>query len=136
MWENLISFIIGAAVPVGIYYLNKTEKRKKFELQRKDKYKLVAVEKRLETHQEAFYHWGQLKSIVHSENTEERDEILSKAIDFWYSKNLYLEKATRENFSKVVFLVRNYKELLEMWREQEPGEDKEKFSNDIKKKLG
>lgn len=51
MWDILLALIIGAAIPIITQYVQSKEKQKYFDLERKEKLKLVAIEKRLEAHQ-------------------------------------------------------------------------------------
>ena len=125
MWNYIITFLIGAAVPVFISWLQRRDERKKFKLERKDKYKLVAIEKRLEAHQQAFYKSNKLRLVIHESNWKKKNDVLSDAWEFWNSNCLYLEKGTRENFYKIISLVSDYHDYLENWKLSKPGPDKE-----------
>ncbi len=84
MWDNIVLVLVGAAIPIFINWLQRKEGRKKFDLQRKDKYKLVAIEKRLEAHQQAFFHWNKLATIIHENDSYIRQSILESARDFYF----------------------------------------------------
>ncbi len=94
-------------------------------------YKFVAIERRLEAHQHAIKHWSELISIIHQKNSELRSKVINGATNFWYENCLYLEKETRENFYKVIFLVSNYEIYLEAWKFAAQGPEKEKAHKDL-----
>lgn len=120
-----------AAVPIFINWLQRRDERKQFDLQRKDKYKLVAVEKRLEVHQQAFNQWCKLKDVIHGNDVEKRGGVINNASDFYCNNCLYLEKRSREEFRIVIHLVSNYPIFLENWKHKERGPDKEKAHKDL-----
>lgn len=126
MWDYIIPILIGAAIPLITIWIQSKEERKYFELERKEKFKLVAIEKRIETHQQALKHWDELKSVIHTSDDDQRKgEVLKASRDFWYSNCLYLEKQTRTKFQDAYWIVSNYKMWLEMRREMETGKEKE-----------
>lgn len=79
---------------------------------RKDKFRLVAIEKRLQTHQEAFSWWYKLIWAIHSPS-DDRIPVISEARNFWLNNCLYLEKNTRKEFDIVIKLVDGYSDKLE-----------------------
>lgn len=126
MWDYILAGLIGAAIPLITLWLQSKEKRKYFELERKEKLKLVAIDKRLEAHQLAFKQWFDLKSVIHSPDGDpHKIEVLNSARDFWCSNSLYLEKQTRAKFQEAFGIVSNYKMWLDLWRGMEPGKEKE-----------
>lgn len=131
MWEYFLVFLSGVAVPILINLFQVHLDRKKFDLQRKDKYKLVAVERRLEVHQQAFNHWCKLRKVIHEQDVNKRNNAIKEAEDFFCNNCLYLEKNTREEFRNVISLVANYPILLENWKHQDAGPDKEEAHKDM-----
>ena len=127
----IIAFIVGAAVPIFINWLERREKRKQFELERKDKYKLVAVEKRLEAHQQAFYHWEKLIEIIHEPDIEKRNIVLLEARKFFFENNLYLEKKTRNEFYVTINRVSNYPNMINIWKNSKDGPAKIKAHEEL-----
>jgi hypothetical protein len=79
---------------------------------RKDKFRLVAIEKRLQTHQEAFAWWYKLIWVIHSPS-DERIPVISEVRNFWINNCLYLEKNTRKEFDIVINLVNGYSDKLQ-----------------------
>lgn len=129
IWGYIVAFIVGAAVPIFINWLERKDKRKYFELERKEKLKMVAIDKRLEAHQQALKLWYDLKSVIHSPDGDpHKIEVLNSARDFWYSNSLYLEKQTRAKFQEAFGIVSNYKMWLEMRHEMHPGKEKDKHT--------
>lgn len=72
MWEYVLAIFIGAAIPLITIWLQSKEKRKYFEFERKEKMKMVAIEKRLEAHQMAIKLWYDLKSVIHAEDLDDK----------------------------------------------------------------
>ena len=126
MWDIIIALVIGAAIPIITQYFQSKEKEKYFELERKEKFKLVAIEKRIEAHQIALKQWYDLKSVIHSsDNDPHKMEVLKSAKDFWYSHSLYLEKQNRTKLQDAFWIVSNYRLWLEMRREMDTQQEKE-----------
>ena len=125
MWDYILAVLIGAAIPLITLWFQSKEKRKYFELERKEKFKLVAIEKRLEAHQQAIKQWEILQSVIHKPDEEEKSIIISGVRDFWLNSCLYLEKETREKLNEAIWIVSSYKMWLEMYKEMEPGKEKE-----------
>ncbi len=84
---------------------------------RKDKYRLIAIEKRLEAHQRAFILWFELLNVIHKpDGTTEKTDVINRANDFWVNNALYLEKNTRHDFREAANIVAFYKQDLEFAR--------------------
>ena len=96
-----------------------------FKLERKDKFRMVAIEKRLATHQEAFKLWDKLLHVIHL-NDEEKIKTLNDAREFWFNNSLYLEKETRKRFLEAIGIVEFYKDKLEIYREEKDKKLKKK----------
>ena len=117
MWDIIIALVIGAAIPIITQYVQSKEKEKYFDLERKEKLKLVAIEKRLEAHQQALQHWYNLKTVIHAKDDDSKKiEVLNSARNFWFSNSLYLEKQTRAKLQDAFWIVSNYRLWLEMRR--------------------
>lgn len=107
MWESVLLVLAGGAIPTFNSWLKRRDDRKKLELERKDKYKLVAVEKRLEAHQQAIIEWDIITKYLFDE-TDEKYKAIARARNFWLSNCLYLEKNTRNEFDIIIRSVDNY----------------------------
>ena len=63
---------------------------------------MVAIEKRLETHQQALAYWYKMIQHIHKTNSLEKIKILTEAHEFWYNNSLFMEKETRRRFSYAI----------------------------------
>jgi len=113
---TLLGVVIGAVITLVI-----------FRIDRKDKFRFAAIERRLEAHQEAFKFWYELLSVIHKpgENKVKQD-VLNEAYDFWENNALFLEKRTRKNFREAINIVSFYHGDLIYEREATEPEDKRK----------
>ena len=112
--------------------MQRRDERKKFDLERKDKYKLVAIEKRLEAHQQAYFLWDKLIHVIHERDDEKRNKTMAEAREFWLQNNLYLETKTRNDFIVTINCVSMHPMFLETLRQAEQGDEKKKASKDVK----
>ncbi|MEW6652914.1 MAG: hypothetical protein AB1394_05520 [Bacteroidota bacterium] len=78
----------------------------------KTKFRLVAIEKRLQTHQEAFSWWYKLIWVIHSPSND-RIPVITEARKFWLNNCLYLERKTRKEFDIIIKLVDGYSDKLQ-----------------------
>jgi len=127
MWDYIIAILIGAAIPLITIWFQSKEKRKYFELERTEKMKTIVIEKRLEAHQQALRQWEVMQSVIHIPDGFGKSEILSKVREFWLNNCIYLEKETRKKFKEALWIVSSYKMWLEMYREMQPGKEKEEY---------
>ncbi|MGD8777493.1 MAG: hypothetical protein PVH88_00850 [Ignavibacteria bacterium] len=117
---TLLGFFIGAFITLIV---------RKFESI--DKFRLVAIEKRLQIHQEAFRHWYNMLWVIHKEN--EKIEVIKAARNFWVDKCLFLEKETRKEFDVVIQLVDFYREKLEWAKSLSDKDEKQKAEQEYQK---
>jgi len=128
-----VSLFIGAAIPIFTLWINVKLKEKYFRLEMREKLKTVAIEKRLEAHQTAFTFWFQFLEVIHNNDNEykSRNDVTKNALTFWQNNSLYLEKETREEFRKVINIVRTYSWDLDMLRSIKNDEEKKKFKKEV-----
>jgi len=78
---SVVGGIVGGFIAIGgQYFLFKKEStfRKLLrDAEREDKFKLVALDKRLEKHQEAYSHWVDLIRVIHDKGTK-KDDVVNK----------------------------------------------------------
>jgi hypothetical protein len=115
--------IIGGLVGSFITYII-------FKLERKDKFRMVAIEKRLTAHQEAFKLWDKLLHVIHFDD-EAKIKTVNEAREFWYNNSLFLEKGTREKFSESIYIVDFYHQKLEMYKSETNPKIKLKLKNEF-----
>lgn len=60
--------------------------------------RLLAGERRLDTHQKAYMLWREMINNVHEKNIEKRAKIKSDCRDFFFENCLYLDPKVRETF--------------------------------------
>lgn len=130
MWDYLIAILVGAAIPLISMRFQSKEKRRYFELESKDKLKMVAIERRLESHQQAYAMWYRLIWVIHA-SKQERAKVITEARNFWTNNWLYLEKNTRKEFDIIIKLVDGYSDKLEMGKRSTDPLQKEKISKEF-----
>ncbi len=84
-------------------------------LERKDKYRLAALDKRLETHQLAFGLGIEMIHHLHDE-TDERIKIIEKLDNFWKNNSLYLTNKARNAFQNCYDYYQINPTLIKVWR--------------------
>lgn len=126
---TLIGVLFGSIITYLIFRTERKDKLTQASKERQDKFRLVAIEKRLEAHQRALKLWYELKTVIHSpDGDQHKTEVLEAARNFWYENSLYLEKQTRHKFQDAFWIVSNYKMWLEMRREYDDPKEKEKHT--------
>jgi hypothetical protein len=88
-WSIIAGTLLGVGISTGVQLVISNRERA-------DKFKLAALEKRLEVHQKAFSLWYDLMWSVNKD--EARDEMVKKCDDFWKTHCLYLDEKSREAF--------------------------------------
>ncbi|MGZ9057802.1 MAG: hypothetical protein ACXW14_01000 [Burkholderiaceae bacterium] len=76
-----------------------------------DRYRLAAVEKRLQAHQEAFALWRKLISHVH--RSEEIENVVMECQRWWDANCLYLDEPARKAFRVAYMCALNHKDYLQ-----------------------
>jgi len=99
---------------------------------RKDKFRLVAIEKRLQAHQKAYALWYKLIWVIHSPSAD-RILVTKEARNFWLNNCLYLEKNTRKEFDIVIQLIDGYSDKLRYWKDTSDPKEKGKIRQDYMK---
>lgn len=79
------------------------------ELKAKQQLRLAAVERRMQTHQEAFALWRELIANAHTENI---GTVVIKCQDWWEKNCLFLEPSVRESFSIAYSAANSHVALL------------------------
>ena len=116
---TLLGIFIGAFITLFVQWYDQ-----------KTKFRLVAIEKRLQTHQEAFSWWYKLIWVIHSPS-DVRIPVLTEARNFWLNKCLFLERKTRKEFDIVIKLVDGYSDKLQYGKETSDPVEKDKIRQDF-----
>jgi hypothetical protein len=91
--DTVIAGIIGTFLGIAIREILlwfRTER------ERRDKFMLAALDKRLEAHQDAYKHWRRIVFSVDKSDKIER--VCSDAQKWWVEHNLYLDSKSRSSF--------------------------------------
>ena len=101
-----IAILTGAIGLLGILlgsYITNRAQLKISEKERKDRFKLAALDKRLEVHQEALTLWWNLVGAL--TKPEERRKIAHECEEFWKKNCLYLEDKASDEFQTCYVLA-------------------------------
>lgn len=71
---------------------------------------IASLDKRLETHQEAYRLWRKIRGAVY--HPESLGDVLKEANEFWESNCLYLDPASREAFIACIFRAHTHQDIL------------------------
>ena len=107
-WEYLLTFLIGAAIPIIGILIQRRDKNKLFEIERKDKFKLAALDKRLEAHQKAYALCSKMLEVMDSQDEAEVKNIISDARTLLANYSLYLGENTRNKMAKAIGFFNAY----------------------------
>jgi len=100
---GLLGAVVGAAIAGAIQFTTSQSEQL-------DRYRLAAVEKRLQAHQEAFALWAKIIANVHDENTI--GAVTNECHDWWTNNCLYLEEDARKAFRHSYICAVNHKDYL------------------------
>jgi len=127
--EGLIGVVIGSILTYIIFYLERKDKLRFAKEERVDKFKLAAIDKKLEVYQTAFKFWIELSQNLFAQ-TEKRITITQNAYEFWKNNCLYLDEDTRNAFRQCISYVNTYDIYLQSFRDVDSG-DKEKKRKEL-----
>lgn len=94
--------------------------------ERRDKFRLAAIDERLKVHQTAFRLSRKLLRHVH-DSTEDKIPIMKECDEFWDNHSLYLTKKAREVFWRTLGDFNGYDLLMEMNRTEKSAKSREKL---------
>lgn len=100
---GLVGAAIGAVIAASIQFVTSQSEQL-------DRYRLSAIEKRLQAHQEAFALWRKLLSHIHDE--EEIASVVSECQTWWDNNCLYLEEKARKAFRTSYMCALDHKDFL------------------------
>ena len=114
--DHLSEILIGLFTLLGVL-IPTLYNHYKAKRERQDKYFFAMIEKRFEIYSHASYLCDQLKHLIHKPDDDgEKNEKITKALD-WYSQyNLYLEPEIRQSFSEFIHKVDTHYATIEEWR--------------------
>lgn len=99
----------------------------KFRLERKDKFRMAAIEKRLEAHQKAYAQCMIFVDVINEHNGEKVKIIFEDARTFYTNYSLYLEKGTRKKFVETLGFINAFCPRWDYLKNFEPNQKKEEL---------
>lgn len=111
---TLLGTAIGFLGGIWIAQLRSKSEQQIANAQLKNRWRMVAMDKRLRVHQEAFHHWRRLYHEMH--DPIKMRENVNTANDWWENNNLYLSGDLSERFVLVISQVATYQQFVDMGR--------------------
>ena len=103
-----------------------------FRLERKDKFRTIAIEKRLEAHQKAYAQCSEFIRAFELRDAEEVRTILKNGQEFCNKYFLYLEKGSRKKFIEALGVLNAYLPIYNYIQLFEPQVRKNAFADIMK----
>jgi len=107
-WEYLLTFLVGAAIPLIGILIQRRDKNKLFEIERRDKFKLAALDKRLEAHQKAYALCSVMMVVMDSSDEDEVRKVFKDGQKLMSVYSLYLGNGTRNKFVEALGFLNAY----------------------------
>lgn len=126
-FQGLIGVLFGFWIASKISKKERKQKDKITESERIDRYRLSAINERLEKHQKAYEIWYNISLSIHS---KESIQISNNARDFWIKNCLYLTPKCREAFDNMIHQYSNYEIQRDIWKDAK-GEEKKERSREL-----
>jgi len=104
----------------------------KFKLERKDKFRMAAIEKRLEAHQKAYAQCTKFIEVIDSRDETEVHKVFKEGQEFMSNYAIYLERETRKKFIEALGVINAYLPKFKYFSEFPYPEREEKFDKFIK----
>lgn len=118
--EAFLSALLVAIITTFVQWRIAKKDRESREKERLDKFRLAALEKRLEIHQEAFYRWNQMMQLIHK-SSEKKSDYLIECQEWYYRNSLYLDDSSRVEFKMCINNVFDYQMYWNNWQQAERG---------------
>jgi|APFre7841882724_1041349.scaffolds.fasta_scaffold37804_2 hypothetical protein len=100
---GLAGAVVGAVIAASVQFItSRTEQL--------DRYRLAAVEKRLQAHQEAFALWRKL--IAHTHQSDKIADIVMECQAWWDNNCLYLDARARKAFRTAYMCALNHNDFV------------------------
>jgi len=95
--DPVLAGLLGALIGAGVALAGSLLQARTARLQRRDQYRLAALDRRLQAHQEAFTLWTRVLWSISEASVSER---AGDAQEWWIQNCLYLDPAASEAFRK------------------------------------
>lgn len=104
----------------------------KFKYERKDKFRMAAIEKRLEAHQKAYAQCTKFIEVIDSRDEALVHKVFKEGQEFMSNYAIYLERETRKKFIEALGVVNAYLPKFKYFSEFPYHEREEKYDKFIK----
>jgi len=119
----LVAVVAGLFGLLGVW-LGTLLAEKRYKTDRKDKFALVALDKKLAAHQRAFSLSRKMFFAIHNPE-DEKYKVGREAFEFWEENCLYMSNEVRNEFINAYWNFMNYKIYLEAWKSSSNPKEKE-----------
>jgi hypothetical protein len=102
-WSGLLGALVGSGISSAVQFFSS-------EADRKQEFRLAALERRLQAHQEAYALWRRL--LFADKRNAEIHEAVIKAQEWWDHNCLYLTSDARSAFQQAYLAAHDHAELL------------------------
>lgn len=102
-WSGLLGALLGSGISSTVQFFSS-------EATRQQEFRLAALERRLQAHQEAYALWRRLL-FAHKQNAEIHEAVI-KAQEWWEQNCLYLTSNARSTFQQAYLAAHDHAELL------------------------
>lgn len=129
----LIAIVTGLLSLLGVW-LGTFLTEKRYGTDRKDKFALVALDKKLDVHQKAFSLSRKMFFAIHNPD-DEKHKVGRDAFEFWEENCLYMSNKVRNEFINACWNFMNYKIYVEVWKSSSNPKEKESNFNKMNEKF-
>jgi hypothetical protein len=119
----LVAIVAGLFGLLGVW-LGTLLTEKRYKTDRKDKFALVALDKKLDVHQRAFSLSRKMFFAIHKPE-DEKYKVGKEAFEFWEENCLYMSIEVRNEFINAYWSFANYKIYVEAWKSSSNPKEKE-----------
>lgn len=117
------STLMGVVIGGGLTFLgqmwaqdaNNTHQLRMAEIDYKNQLRMVALERRLQAHQEAFALWRRLFFLTYGDDQESLNDVARESRTWWDNNCLYLSKEVADAFLSAIFIATRLHDLH--WRQ-------------------
>lgn len=100
-WLIALFTLLGVMLGLGYSeYKNRQE--------RKERFRIMTFDKRLEAHQKAYYWWNELNRVLNIGDADEIHKIASEAREWWNGSCLFLDTNSRRDMVRLINLSHMY----------------------------
>jgi hypothetical protein len=98
---SLVGVIVGAGITGFVTW-------RIYQTNRKDQFRTMAFEKRLETHQNAYYWFQKVNDCLARNKFLKLPDTIDQAQEWWYANCLWLDEKSRNEMIRFFYFARHY----------------------------